>query len=155
MHFALPPRKSSNPPPYARSSKWNAYPKGKKDQMKMGAVGFCAVLLVFYFFLRIFSSSDGIDDRIPFGTPNVVIVTVLDNTMSKKYVDRIKENREDYAARHGELKKTRQAKRKDKKRARLISRKMQATKLSTLPPTTTTLASIPNLGPWCRRCGTP
>ena len=103
MHFALPPRKSSQPPPYARSPRWNAHPQQKRQQMKLGAAVFCAVLLAFYFLLRIFSSAADAPERIPPGTPEVVLVTVLDDTMSERYVARMKENREDYAARHGEL----------------------------------------------------
>lgn len=44
----------------------------------------------------------GSSDRPPLGTPKSVIVTVLDESiMSKEYVDRIKENRRDYATRRG------------------------------------------------------
>jgi hypothetical protein len=40
-------------------------------------------------------------DRIPTGAPEVVIVTVLDPSMSEEYVATVKENRQDYAKRHG------------------------------------------------------
>lgn len=41
-------------------------------------------------------------DRPPPGTPEAVIVTVFDESvLSKEYMDRIKENRRDYATRHG------------------------------------------------------
>lgn len=41
-------------------------------------------------------------DRPPAGTPEAVVVTVLDpDSMSKEYMDRIKENRINYADRYG------------------------------------------------------
>lgn len=44
----------------------------------------------------------GFSDRPPLGTPEAVIVTVFDESvLSKEYMDRIKENRRDYATRHG------------------------------------------------------
>jgi hypothetical protein len=39
--------------------------------------------------------------RAPPGTPEVVIVTPLEPTLSQKFVDNIQENRKDYASRHG------------------------------------------------------
>lgn len=43
-------------------------------------------------------------DRPPAGTPESVVVTVLDpDSMSKEYMERIKENRIDYADRYGSL----------------------------------------------------
>ncbi len=39
--------------------------------------------------------------RPPPGTPEVVIVTPLEPSLSQAFVDRIQENRKDYAARHG------------------------------------------------------
>lgn len=38
----------------------------------------------------------------PEGTPEVVIVTVMDPSMKDSYIRKMKENREDYAQRHGE-----------------------------------------------------
>jgi mannan polymerase II complex MNN11 subunit len=41
-------------------------------------------------------------ERIPLGTPPVVIVTVLDpENFSKDYINNIKENRMEYAKKHG------------------------------------------------------
>lgn len=41
-------------------------------------------------------------DRIPGGTSEAVIVTLIDQEhMSKEYISMIKENRQDYADRHG------------------------------------------------------
>ena len=105
MHFALPPRKSSQPPPYARSSRWtSSYSNKKKRQVKFGVVIFCLGLTVFYLFLRLVStSSHNESTRIPIGTPEVVLVTLLDDSLSQEYVTKMKDNRDDYASRHGML----------------------------------------------------
>ncbi|MCJ1268041.1 hypothetical protein MMC22_007927 [Lobaria immixta] len=96
MHFALPPRKSSHPPPYARSSKSSP---ARRKQIQLGALVACAALALIYLATRIFSSSP---DRVPPGTPETVIVTLIDpEYMSKDYVSRIMENRINYADRHG------------------------------------------------------
>ena len=59
----------------------------------------CAVLLLIFFATYLFSPST---ERIPAGTPEVVVVTVLDEAvMSEEYRARIKENRKYYAAKHG------------------------------------------------------
>ncbi|MCJ1362944.1 hypothetical protein MMC16_002050 [Acarospora aff. strigata] len=97
MHFALPPRKSSHPPPYARPQRLST---ARRRQLQVvAALAASTVLLVIYLLTQLFSSSPG---RPPPGTPEVVIVTVLDRTgMSDGYIEKIKENRNDYAARHG------------------------------------------------------
>jgi mannan polymerase II complex MNN11 subunit len=52
--------------------------------------------------LFIISQILGGSDRIPSGTPPVVIVTVLDpDHYSKAYLESIKENRIEYAKKHG------------------------------------------------------
>jgi len=57
----------------------------------------CAAGLVLFLISHIFHS-----DRIPSGTPPVVIVTVLDPShYSKEYIDNVKENRIEYAKKHG------------------------------------------------------
>ena len=103
MHFALPPRKSSHPPPYSRSSRWTgSYSRTKGRQVKYGVIVFCLGLTAFYLFLRLVStSSHNESTRIPPGTPEVVLVTLIDTHLSKEYISKIKENREDYALRHG------------------------------------------------------
>ncbi|MCJ1278582.1 hypothetical protein MMC21_006399 [Puttea exsequens] len=96
MHFALPPRKTSHPPPYARASRSSPI---RRKQLQFGAIIACGVLLLLYLATYLFS---GYSERAPSGTPEVVVVTILDEaTMSDEYRDRIKENRNYYAARHG------------------------------------------------------
>ena len=59
----------------------------------------CAVLTLIYFATRLFSRAG---EKIPTGTPEVIIVTLLDDaTMSDEYRDRIMENRRYYANKHG------------------------------------------------------
>ena len=38
---------------------------------------------------------------IPAGTPEVVIITLIDDKISSAYLERIKHNRDDYARRYG------------------------------------------------------
>jgi len=95
--MALPARKSSNAPVYvARSSR---FPMIRRSRIQ--AIFICVVALsaVLFIFSRIFGGSD----RIPTGTPPVVIVTVVDpGAYSKEYIQNIKENRIEYAKKHGE-----------------------------------------------------
>ena len=96
MHFALPPRKTSHPPPYARASR--SSPIRRKQLQAVGVIA-CAALMLIYFAIRLFSSSA---ERVPAGTPEVVVVTLLDDaTMSDEYRERIMENRRYYASKHG------------------------------------------------------
>ena len=97
MHFALPPRKSSNPPPYARRSRPS--PLLRRRGLQLVAICLCGALFVLFVFSKLFSSADGV----PPGTPTVVIVTPLDRKVfSSTYIDKVISNREIYAARHGE-----------------------------------------------------
>jgi len=60
-------------------------------------IGLC-VLSAVLFLISHLGGSDGV----PSGTPPVVIVTVLDqDNYSKAYIDNIKENRIEYARKHG------------------------------------------------------
>lgn len=95
MHFALPPRKTSHPPPYARTSRTSSK---RRKQLQFGAMLTCSALFLIFLVTAFFSSSSGV----PAGTPRVVVVTLLDHDgMSKEYTSKIEANRKDYAARHG------------------------------------------------------
>lgn len=68
----------------------------------MVAVLACAALMLIYCASRLFSSSN---ERTPLGTPEVVIVTLMDDaTMSDEYRQRIMENRNYYAKKQGKWK---------------------------------------------------
>ncbi|KAK2748865.1 hypothetical protein FQN55_004007 [Onygenales sp. PD_40] len=100
MQFALPPRKPSHSPPYGRSSHHSS--SARRRQLK--AVAVLGLVAVTFFFLvsRIFSSGSASGEVVANGQANIVIVTVLDEEkFGDKYIQRIKQNREDYAQRHG------------------------------------------------------
>ncbi|TEA19568.1 putative alpha-1,2-galactosyltransferase [Colletotrichum sidae] len=99
MHFAYPPRKSSNPPPFrARSSR--IPPLLRRGRVKVIAAGALLFLGILYLFSGTFKSSSG--PRAPSGNPPVVIMTALDESeYSKAYLDSIRENRKQYAQLHG------------------------------------------------------
>ncbi|KAK2800249.1 hypothetical protein FQN50_008213 [Emmonsiellopsis sp. PD_5] len=100
MQFALPPRKPSHSPPYGRSSHHSS--SARRRQLK--AVAILGLVAITFFFLvsRIFSSGSASGEVVANGQTNIVIVTVLDEEkFGDKYIQRIKQNREDYAQRHG------------------------------------------------------
>lgn len=98
MHFAFPPRKTSHPPPYAPVSR--PAPQ-RRRQLQLGGLAIFSVLAL-YLLVSYVRAPSAYSDHAPTGYPDVVIVTVFDHdTMSSEYVSRIKENREDYARRHG------------------------------------------------------
>lgn len=100
MHFAYPPRKSSNPPPFKPRS--TRLPLLRRSRLKTIALGFLGFVGVLY--LLFGSSKPGpYHERVPSGSPPVVLVTVVDpTTWNNAYLDTIRDNREKYAERHGE-----------------------------------------------------
>lgn len=98
MQFALPPRKTSHPPPYARPVR---LPTDRRRQQLLGGLLVFTVLTL-YLLVSWIRSPGNYRDHAPAGSPDVVIVTVFDTaSMSEEYISKIKENREDYAQRHG------------------------------------------------------
>lgn len=108
MHFALPPRKTSHPPPYARAAAARSSSQRRRKLYQLGGYLVLGTLTLYLIFHYIFSYSSHSGDeeqeeRLPTGTPSVVIVTIFDEEhMSPTYIQRIRTNREDYAARHGQ-----------------------------------------------------
>lgn len=101
MQFALPPRKAAQPPPFIPASRSTAL---RRRQLKSLAVIGLLVLSVVFLFSRIFRSNSSVDTPVTSGSPQVVVVTVFDEQgLSDRYIQRIKQNREDYAKRHGGL----------------------------------------------------
>ncbi|KAI9707834.1 MAG: hypothetical protein M1820_004439 [Bogoriella megaspora] len=97
MHFALPPRKSSNPPPYAvRSSRSPLLQRVKLRNWAVIALGLTSIVLLISKIFR-----DGATETIPPGTPPAVVVTTIDPRYPQSYINTVKDNRDDYAARHG------------------------------------------------------
>lgn len=102
MHFAYPPRKSSNPPPYMRAAA--KLPGLRRSRLKtIAIVGFAFIFLV-WLFNRPSSSQGPYKGHVPSGKPPVVLVTVLDEKgYDKAYLDVIRENRIQYAEKHGRM----------------------------------------------------
>jgi mannan polymerase II complex MNN11 subunit len=70
----------------------------RRSRIQAIIVCVCAVGAVLFILSHLFGDSDSI----PSGTPPVVIVTVVDpESYSKDYIDNIKENRIEYARKHG------------------------------------------------------
>ena len=104
MHFALPPRKTSQPPPFARvhaRSQSNA----RRQALQLASyvvLGALTLYLVFHFLFK-FSDTPEFPEEVP-PDPSIVIVTVLDPfTMSEEYMSMLRKNRDDYAQRHNYL----------------------------------------------------
>jgi mannan polymerase II complex MNN11 subunit len=71
----------------------------RRSRVQAIVVFACAVGVLLFFLSRIFGASDGT----PSGTPPVVIVTVVDpSSYSREYINNIKENRNEYARKHGQ-----------------------------------------------------
>src|SRR5690242_11267385 len=102
MHFALPPRKTSQPPPYLPRS--TRFPGLRRSRLKAIALAGLAFLALIYLVTRPSSSSGHYAPakRAPKGNPPVVVVTVLDSSKySNAYLQTVKENRIQYAQKHG------------------------------------------------------
>jgi mannan polymerase II complex MNN11 subunit len=102
MHFALPPRKTSQPPPFARvHAKLSANARRRTLQVASYAVlGVLTLYLIFHYLSHSSKRPLKKPDSIP---PNqeITIVTVLDeSSMSDSYISMIRRNRDDYARRH-------------------------------------------------------
>jgi mannan polymerase II complex MNN11 subunit len=112
MHFAMPPRKTSRPPPYAaRQQSGLRLPPAlknllRRDKLRVIVLAILAFVAVFWLLGKTGGGSS--DSRAPSlpkvaigsGAP-VVVVTVLDPKADPGWVAKIKRNREDYAKRHG------------------------------------------------------
>ena len=100
MHFAYPPRKSSNPTAYKpRSTK---LPNFRRIRLRTVALGALGLFVLFYLLTRARGRHSTYTSHKPSGNPPVVIVTVFDpEEASKAYIQTVKENRLAYAHKHG------------------------------------------------------
>ena len=97
MHFALPPRKTSHPPPYAARQVRSSPTRSRRLQLT-ALIG-CGVLAILFFLSRILFSPS---TSSPPGTAEVVIVTPLDHALyASDFLAKIQRNRRDYAKLHG------------------------------------------------------
>ncbi|KAK1782916.1 galactosyl transferase GMA12/MNN10 family-domain-containing protein [Copromyces sp. CBS 386.78] len=101
MHFAYPPRKSSNPPPFRPRT--SALPTIRSRRLKTIALAFLAFLTLVWLFQRGGSRRHAPPAyHKPSGNPPAVIVTVFnEGKYGKGYLDTVKENRLKYAEKHG------------------------------------------------------
>ncbi|KAH9908129.1 galactosyl transferase GMA12/MNN10 family-domain-containing protein [Xylariomycetidae sp. FL2044] len=97
MHYAYPPRKSSHPPPYLpRSSR---IPTVRRSHLKTIALFCLAVIALIWLFSG--HSKSGGGHKIS-GKPPVVLVTVFDDKHENAaYNKNIRDNRMQYAEKHG------------------------------------------------------
>ncbi|KAH8174880.1 galactosyl transferase GMA12/MNN10 family protein [Sarocladium implicatum] len=98
MDLASAEMKKSNPTPFrAKRSQFIRY-----DRTRVLILILAALFLVLYVMQGSSSRKNSYYEPAPAGTPSVVIVTVTDpETHASAYLDRIRENREQYAALHG------------------------------------------------------
>ncbi|KAM7208444.1 family 34 putative glycosyltransferase [Naviculisporaceae sp. PSN 640] len=100
MHFAYPPRKSSNPQPYLPRGA-SKLPTLRRSRLKVIALAGLAFFALIWLITRA-GGSRGVSRRKPTGNPPAVILTVIDEKKySKGYIETIKENRIQYAEKHG------------------------------------------------------
>jgi len=115
MHFAMPPRKTSRPPPYAARNQTSIIPPALKNLLRrekmrvvaLGILGFMAILWLFGI-IGGGATSQGPQwsaakiAKVAVGSgPPVVIVTVLNPEADPTWTQRIKSNRIEYAKKHG------------------------------------------------------
>lgn len=101
MHFAYPPRKSSNPPSFRpKSSQLSLLRRSRIKSIAIGVLFFLAAL----YLLLGRKKSDPYHEHVPSGYPSVVLVTVVNpGEHSDAYIEKVKQNRQKYATRHGEF----------------------------------------------------
>ncbi|KAB5582733.1 glycosyltransferase family 34 protein [Coniochaeta sp. 2T2.1] len=105
MHFAYPPRKSSTPPKFipARSSARlpHIFRRSRAKVLILAALAF--FFLIFLFTRRGGSGRHVFVRHKPSGKPPVVIVTVIDEShhYPPEYLEAVRENRIQYAEKHG------------------------------------------------------
>ena len=112
MHFAMPPRKTSRPPPYAaRNNQTTSFvPPALRSMLRSKPRVIVGALLGFLTLLWLLGIIGGSSSSAPLanipkvavgsGVP-VVIVTVLDPNANPAWVQKIKANRDEYAKKHG------------------------------------------------------
>ncbi|KAF5667657.1 alpha-1,2-galactosyltransferase [Fusarium heterosporum] len=100
MHFAYPPRKNSNPPPFGKRS--SQIPPILRRIRKRTALLIVLGVFGLLYLLSGPKAEAPYHEHVPSGNPPVVIVTVFDKTQySTTYLESIRHNREQYASRHG------------------------------------------------------
>lgn len=102
MHYGLPPRKTSHPPPYVASRPQSpSYLRRVRLRTLAWVFGTLLFLIILLSQLNKGRKHRFQPEVIPPGTPPVVLVTTLDPSSSVEYRRMITENRKQYAALHG------------------------------------------------------
>ena len=101
MHFALPPRKTSQPPVFTRAAHLNNAAQRRRQLQSIGYVvlGLATLYLIYK---TLFTSGTTPEPTEIEANPSVVVVTIFDESVqSTEFIHQVKENRVDYARRHG------------------------------------------------------
>ncbi|KAM5350477.1 hypothetical protein ACJ41O_006982 [Fusarium nematophilum] len=99
MHFAYPPRKNSNPPPFRPRSA--QIPMLRRRRLRTILLFLLAGVGCMWLLIRA-KGPTPYREHVPSGNPPVVVLTVLDNRQyGSTYLQSIQDNRELYAAKHG------------------------------------------------------
>ncbi|OJD31800.1 glycosyltransferase family 34 protein [Diplodia corticola] len=101
MHFAFPPRKTSRPPPYVAAANARSQTSFLTRRMARQLAIYALIALGFLYLVKNCFSTAPAADFIPAGTPPVVVVTTFDANLPESFKERLRANRETYAARHG------------------------------------------------------
>lgn len=105
MHFAYPARKNSQPHLY--TSRTNNRPfavlrrNGRLQSIGIIAVGVIGFLWLIFHIVAASNGSEGRKSYAARNAPKAVIVTVFDDGTNEAHREAIRENRREYAARHG------------------------------------------------------
>jgi mannan polymerase II complex MNN11 subunit len=100
MQFALPPRKTSQPPVFTRAA---ALQNASQRRRQFQLLGYIVLGLLSIYVIYSWMASVPVSEVVEIeSNPSVVLVTVFNEaTMSTSLMDNVRKNREDYAARHG------------------------------------------------------
>ena len=99
MHLAYYSRKASSAPPFPRGAKM---PGLRRSRLKVIALAGFALLTLLYLVTKPNGRHTPYKEYKPSGRPPVVVLSVLDEAKySSTYLEAIKENRIQYAEKHG------------------------------------------------------
>ncbi|RMD41779.1 hypothetical protein DV735_g3351, partial [Chaetothyriales sp. CBS 134920] len=102
MHFALPPKKTWQPPLYARTGVRLPANSRRRQQLQLGGYAVLALLTLYLLWSCIAPSRSWTPDGEIELNPKIVIVTMFDDRgTSREYRNMIRKNREHYAGLHG------------------------------------------------------